>query len=186
MVIAALLPAACRLGEDPGSNGTDEIDRLVEKYAQVPPPIRYAPGETVRFGRNGNGGMFQTSGWNLPEDGFTWTSGRKSELIVPPEPPMPGGAVLSISAWPLIKPGLLDHQRLVVAVNGVEIGQWLLDQPGIAEHSFDLPAQAVAGFRQIRITFDLPDATSPKQLSIGADERMLGVAFVSFRMDAKQ
>ncbi len=133
----------------------------------------------IDFGRDGNGRAYCLAGWSAPEPTETWSIGAASRLLLPaPERAAPHAMVLK--ARPLVAGGRLPSQRLAVAVNGVEVGRFVLFRPSI--RACRLPWQIIAGQPALDIHFHLPDAARPLDVGLNADRRWLGAAFSSLAL----
>ena len=124
----------------------------------------------LRFGQGGNGAACQLQGFSHPEDGFTWMLGPLAELVIP-VPPGEGDLLLEMSVHAFIGPGL-PAQRIGVAVNAIDLAE--VTARGTAVLGVRIPASCCAAKRTLRLTFHLPDATSPHALEGTDDVRQLG------------
>jgi hypothetical protein len=76
----------------------------------------------LAFGAGGGAGICQVAGWSHPEDGFTWTDGPVSSLLIP-YAAGDGVLMLQLHAFPFRMPGRLDAQRLLLTANGTPCGE---------------------------------------------------------------
>jgi hypothetical protein len=127
-----------------------------------------------RFGTGQRGNNLLGQGWSAPEEGFVWAIGRQSTLVLPPVEG-PGRLVLELTVDPFRHPPHMRHQRLRVSVNGELLGDRRLG--GRLAWWLEVPAEAASG--PLRVTLDQPNATSPRALGAGPDDRPLG-----FRLSA--
>ena len=142
------------------------------------PPRQASPIETLAtltFGAGGNSLPHQRRGFGDPEDGFTWSMGSSSELVLRAPPPPAGTAfdhLLELRLNPMVAPGVLASQRLLVSVNGQEIGDDNLIGEGTV--GYWIPSRALRPDGQLVVTLSHPGAASPKSLGFGEDGRVLG------------
>ena len=122
-----------------------------------------------RFGANHLGNKLLGQGWAPPEDGFVWSLGRQSTLVLP-QAAGPGRLVLELTVDPFRRPPQVRHQLLRVSVNGEAVGDRRLG--GALTWWLEVPARAAQG--ALHITLHQPDATSPLALGVGRDGRPLG------------
>jgi hypothetical protein len=129
------------------------------------------PVARLEFGR-GNAGAAQLGpGWSKPEPGYVWSNARQAHLALPPLRE-PGTYRVWIAGAPSTITDKLLEQRVTVLVNTIEVGTVALREPSVL--AFDLPVATGAAGGKIAVTFRLPDAARPCDLSGSADDRMLG------------
>jgi len=131
----------------------------------------YEYGQEIRFGEGGNAEKYLKYGWNSPGQGVgTWTAGTKALLYLSVPPPE-SDLALRARLYPFLVKGKLDTQRVIVSVNGTEVGTWTLDKPGYYELA--LPRETVGTNPWLLVSLSLPDAVSPKKLGVNPDIRAL-------------
>ena len=144
-------------------------------------------GQRILFSVDGNYKDFAFFGWSRTDGPWTWTDQRTAMLAFHPLP-LPGdasaGVDLLISAWSFLGP---DRTKLQQAV--IQFNDWTLavvelppDGPGIQPLRVRINPelwQAAVAKGEGRLQFLFPDATSPEQLGLGADSRLLGGGFHS-------
>ena len=131
------------------------------------------PAERFTFGADGSVAPYLCTGWSMPERGFTWTSGTDSHVRLPLTRGA-GALNLGITLSAFIHRPLVLHQRLLVTVNGVQVGEELIAAE--CALGLPLPREALDGHVALDITLHCPDATGPAALGVGADPRILGMA----------
>ncbi len=140
-------------------------------------PVEYECGTIIQFGKNGTAEQYQVSGWSFPEEGYTWTDGKRALLAIKPEH-IDSDLTLKLAAYPSLVEGVIDRQRVTVVVNGQPIGEWTFDQPRIVEQYSIIPRDVL--FEEIQyITFELHDAQSAKDLGLSLDGRQIALAAYS-------
>jgi hypothetical protein len=159
-----------------------QADPLVEKYGARSSATPYRVGETIRFGRHGNAGSYEREGWSVPEDGYTWSLGGKSILVLPLDADPRASMNLTLRGFPLLLAGTLTSQRVRIAVNGQAVAEWLLSENGAQQLTVGIPDKALVGSRSIEISLEMPDARSPKEIGYNGDVRILAVAFMDLRL----
>jgi hypothetical protein len=130
----------------------------------------------INFGVAGNGGTFCRSGWSQAEPRHTWTLGRESELELP-QPTEPGAYRLLIELGPFVWKDKLEVQRLVVSVNGAQIGEFALREVALVDCA--VPWSVLAGREAVSIKFTHPDAAKPSGVNGASDHREIAFAFES-------
>lgn len=129
----------------------------------------YTLGTKIIFGKDGTSDKFLMTGWSYPEDGSTWTEGYKSVLGIPTTK-TDSDLNLTITAIQFT-----TQQRVYVTVNDYQIGEWCFNGSNVQEKSIIIPHETLNDRVQY-ITFDLPDAKSPKNLGLSEDGRTLALA----------
>jgi hypothetical protein len=128
----------------------------------------------VDFGVAGNAGAFCRSGWSQAEPRHTWTLGRESALELP-RPRKPGAYRLLIELGPFVWKDKLEVQRLVVSVNGLQVGEFALREVTLVDCV--VPWSALARRKAVSITFAHPDAAKPSDVNGVSDHREIAFAF---------
>jgi hypothetical protein len=124
----------------------------------------------LTFGLAGNAAPFLLSGFSWPEDGHTWALGPEAALRVKLRPGE-GDLMLELSLRPFMIPPFKVRQRVGLFVEGTEIGtEWAQDDTVLG---FRIPAALVAGRSELTVRIALPDAMSPAEAHINADDRAL-------------
>ncbi|GEM_PF-557933 len=112
-----------------------------------------------------------------------WSSGAKDVVSIrsratlalrlhPETRNMKGPLQLELLLRPFLGHGALATQRVQLDVDGTPAGEWVLEQEEALSIALD------AAWREdlhLELDFRFPDATSPAQLGMNADERLLGV-----------
>ena len=135
----------------------------------------YNWGGRIEFGFMGNAQQYQIHGWSSPEDGFTWTQGESASLNIPLTKTS-SAVALEVNLMPFVVPDKLARQRVLIEVNGDEVGQWELNSRTFQDKTVLLPERILRGTNSMTLTFKTPDAFSPAQLGLSSDRRRLGIA----------
>jgi hypothetical protein len=123
----------------------------------------YSPGTRIEFARE-SGRDYLGTGWYEAEPEHRW-SGREASVRFRLEEVRPLRLRLMASAY--------GGQRVVVRLNGQTVGNWRMEDGPRELRELALPAGALR-LKNI-LTFELPEARSPKSQGAGADERILGL-----------
>ncbi len=116
-------------------------------------------------------------GWSTSERNFTWTSGDRSEVVLP----VPAGATLFyLEIWlsPFTRPPVLKAQRLIVKINGTAVGRSVVEGRTVLGYCFPRP---VVG-QYLNIEFHHPDCKRPGDILESSDRRLLAFAFDRLRL----
>ena len=121
------------------------------------------------------------AGWSACDARFCWSNGHLSVIN------LPIGASsedldLHVRLIPLVVKPKIPRQRIRVSVNGVQLAEWTGTEKKARDFTLRIPAEHVTG-KELRISFEFPDAVSPNLLDLGGDRRMLGAGLVSLRLD---
>ncbi|WP_428534462.1 hypothetical protein [Rhodopila sp.] len=109
--------------------------------------------DKITFGRGGNARPHQLYGWNVGEDGFTWTLRHESALSLPKPRSIHGGFV-EIMLLPLTRPSGPKCQRVRVRANGEPLGETRLASPALIGFYFHAQSKFDD---QFVITIEHPD-----------------------------
>jgi len=117
-------------------------------------------------------------GLSFAEPLFNWTVGQRSGFSMP-VPPGEGDLALELSLCPFISQPQLTQQRLIVTVDGNEVGNTTFYQAAVV--AFYLP-HINPNRRAINIGLLHPDTVRADLLAGGADQRELGFCLTSARI----
>ncbi len=135
---------------------------------------------SLTFGLQGNSLACQVSGFAAPEPGFTWSVGRRSELLFAVEP-CGGDTVLELALNPFVVPGRLEAQRLVVEVNGARVADERLRGEGTV--AWRVPARALRPDGRMAVVLHHEEARSPADTKAAPhDARVLGFMLRTLRV----
>jgi hypothetical protein len=141
----------------------------------APPPAspRLKPGVLLSFALGGSAEPFKRAGWVGAEAKHCWMLGPESALSITPDltPRERAGAGLRLKLRlrPFIVPGRLERQRLAIAVNGRDLLETALTEPG--EVACDIPAALAFAPTGLEIRLRHPDAARPADLLAGSADR---------------
>lgn len=143
----------------------------------LPAPLDPA-GTDIRFdGDAPNAVEFAATGWESPSGHAAFSTKRTAVLYFQPLPAQ-RDVEMTIDAFPALFANR-PSQRIVVSLEREPLQEIVADSNVIAR--VVIPAAKWNGRRTTTIMFDFPDAASPKDLGISADERLLGFGFRSVR-----
>jgi len=170
---------------------SDEILRKVNleiarrKSVEPPEPrhdeLGYVVGEQLFFGQDPNEAIARRMNFSYPEPHHTWTLGKHASFELRLAKPLVQPHLIHIDLVPFLFPGR-EAQRVDMAVNGAMCAKWIVTRSdrfhGLLTSNYEAPA--------LRFRFDLytPDAASPYESGISADQRVLGIAIRSLRVSA--
>lgn len=142
--------------------------------------ILYAPGSVIHFGSGGNAEKYLTLGWSGPEEEFRWTDGQTAVFeCYLPKPKR--DFVLKMTIIPFLGNNHIECQRVSILMNDHKLKD-VLRVSDTENLTIEIPHNCFEEEIQ-RITFELPDAISPKDLGISADARTLGIAVRTLSMN---
>lgn len=138
-------------------------------------------GKEYRFGSGDFGeGVTLPDGWSIAETWGTWSDGKKASINLW----LPGSEKelsVFIEIMPFAHPQH-PQQRLIVNGACVRDQTTVLDKKSVVEISVSFDAESV-GPRVCKVLLGLPDAASPTQLGMSADDRLLGIGLISLRVE---
>ncbi|MFC2155512.1 sulfatase-like hydrolase/transferase [Acidobacteriota bacterium] len=153
------------------NNSSWEFSNKIFTHEGVKSPKNYKVNDTIKFGRDGNADQYLIKGWSYRDRKFYWTNGKKAEMKIPMNQPKTD-LLLKARLSPFILPGKLDFQRVNIYVNDFKIGKWRLEKAG--EYQMVIK-RGLFKDNFVKLTFELPDATSPMSLNHREDIRVLRV-----------
>jgi hypothetical protein len=137
-----------------------------------PLPQVFPPGDVrIEFSRRASE-PYLWYGWSVNEETFRWSDAHQAAVIFSLDEV--ADTQLRMKLMPLLVHGKLDEQRVNIDLNGRLMETLTLKDPAPQEYSRTLPKEMLQ--QNNVLTFGLPDATSPKSLSLNADPRTLGIA----------
>jgi hypothetical protein len=160
------------------------VERRPEILAQLRAKRRYAWGDAVAFGSQGNASKWQGSGWSAPEATSNWTVRHDAILTLTPGSVPDGDVELTAQARAFTSPPSLPSQRVEISVNGEALGVWTV-LAGVAEYKTVIPRRLLAAGQPVNIRFGLPDARSPLSLQLSSDPRRLGINLSALRLTSR-
>lgn len=126
----------------------------------------------IQFGLEGNAAPFLQTGWSQPEEGFTWSLGKRSEIILP-RLDCNNDYLIILVGKPYIFPPRLVTQHIAVEIGHKQIGGF--DASDAFIKWFKIPRDAI-GAQATSLDFNFPGAASPSAYGLD-DSRLLSVAF---------
>jgi hypothetical protein len=142
----------------------------------------YVLGSVIDFRRGGNAGRFKEEGWGMAEDGGSWTVGGRSVLVLSVAGPPSSDLLLTLRAHAFTPPRRPRFEE-TLRVNNTSVADWLItDRESSIERRVRL-AGALASSRQLRIEFINHDARSPAELGISTDDRKVGLALETLKLE---
>lgn len=119
-------------------------------------------------------------GWSQKEHWGIWSNGLKSEIRFIPDSQV---NKITLKVTPFIVLGELDQQRVLIKdINGAVLYEGVVKE----ESTIIIPINSNKLFDPneiFRVFIYLPNAKSPKDLSISNDKRELGIGLISLRFD---
>ncbi len=136
--------------------------------------------QELTFGAAGDDAPHLGEGWSAAEPGYRWSVGPSSELWL--DRPGDGDLLLELQLSPFVAPPALEAQRLVVHADGALVGALSLSEGG--RRALRIQAGALAGRRDVRLSFMHPDAARPSDHGHPDDTRLLALSFTRLRLYA--
>lgn len=135
--------------------------------------LRFSEG--ITFGARGNFSRFEPKGWGSPTDSptLTWTTAYVSQLRFTVQPPRARQCV-HVTLTPFLGDGKLQRQDVNFYMNGLWFGYMRVKERMVGEF---LLLREMFSSRENLLSISIPEAASPVELGLGADQRLLGFAF---------
>jgi hypothetical protein len=129
----------------------------------------------INFGANGNSREFSPVGFSAHPDAVsTWSEASVAEIAFR-LPPLRHDIRFAVQVFPYLADGLIPQQTCWTYFNGLFAHLQIVKAP--LEMVFTV-SRDLLNPRANRLSFALPNATAPRDLSIGNDLRLLGLSFV--------
>ena len=146
------------------------LSRLVTVENPFPVLINY--GETIDFRKGGSSNLYKISGWSPVEESLTWTDGADAHLRFQLAR-VDQDIELTMVLNPFIVENLLLEQKVIISVNSMIVGEWIVNKRD--QYKVSIPRELIKK-NSLELSFHLPNAKSPAELSVSADRRILGLA----------
>jgi hypothetical protein len=133
----------------------------------------------IVFGAGGNLDEFSPSGFSpTPDPNSRWSEAPVAELLFR-LPPLRHDPCFAVDVAPYLAEGRIARQECWIFVNGLFVVHHAIRMH--TEITFEMARETINA-RPQRLSFALPNATSPRELGIGGDLRLLGLAFGRLRL----
>ncbi len=164
------------LGADPATRTGFRL--LRGPHVATLPPLLDPRATELRFeGETPSAAQLAPTGWEFSGGAFAYTTARTAVLYFQPSP-TERDVEITIDAFPALFPNR-PAQRMVVSLERERLQEIVAESDVVAR--VVIPAAKWNGRRTATIVFDFPDAASPRDLGISADDRLLGFGFRSIR-----
>lgn len=138
----------------------------------------YEWGQTLGFGITGAGARYLSRGWSTTSPTVHWNEGPTAELTFGIDPP-PRNVLLRFTFFPHIVPGKVDRQRIILKINGFDVGSVTATENRSLNLDVEVRRDVLQSDRMV-VTFEFPDAISPRDIGEGRDPRKLAMGIYSF------
>ena len=130
----------------------------------------------IDFGAGGNLKEFSPTGFApVPDNVSSWSEAYLAELVFR-LPPLRVDLRFTVEVFPYLGDGRLLRQDCWIYLNGLFVHYQAVKTP--LQMMFTLSRELFRAGAN-RLSFALPNATAPKELDLGEDQRLLGLAFVT-------
>ena len=155
--------------------GLESVEALLRGWPGAPSgseiSVDPVSGLDIVFGQQGNATAALGTGWSVPEAGYIWSVGHRSELHLPASP----CCDLELEVAPFVHGDRLRSQRLAVFANGNQVASVEVTDHAVIAAS--LPAEAMQPGVPLTLVFETPDATAPSEITASDDGRVLAFSF---------
>jgi len=139
---------------------------------------------SLTFKAGGSGVSYLREGWGLPEAGGVWSSGKRAvvELPISPGQRTLESASVQIAAFAFLPPQS-PSRTITVSVPGGQPETFTFGLKTALRHDYllALPPEALKG-ETVKVTFDIHDPKTPRELGAGPDDRQLGAGLEAMRI----
>ncbi len=148
----------------------------------------YRLGSTLSFADDGDGGSHLRAGWWFAEPHGTWTRGSTAVIQLPLDGPLPADAALLLDAR-VTALVTSHHPRMSVqvVVNDAPVAVWTFGARGreTVRRTARIEPAVVAGWNRLELTFVVRHPIAPADAREGDDQRELGIAFHTLRIEGE-
>jgi len=144
-------------------------------------PTPYEWGTVISMGAGGNAGPYRITGWSDDEVGYTWSEGHHAVLGFRTSP-VTSDLTMNLDAVGLDSP---IRQSVKITVNGRPLKRITLPS-GRQNYGIDIPFECLRSDGLLMIQFDFPNATTPLELGMNQDKRVLSMAVFKLALNPKQ
>jgi hypothetical protein len=120
-------------------------------------------------------------GWSGAEPSSRWTNRGEAAIVF--SVGAVRACVLHLNLAPFLAPPALVSQRVQLKLNGKPLATVEFSQPQPREYQFELARDLLR--KDNVLSFDLPDAQSPKSMGVSEDGRLLGINVQWMQIDQK-
>jgi hypothetical protein len=145
----------------------------------------YSLGEDVDFRQGGNSEAFTLNGWSRPEQWGTWTEGYVAALYLLFQKPVEG----SLELFSRLRAFVSNSHpilRAQVEYGGQVIEEWSFQTGEFVERSIIIPVKHHGNRTTRKLVFRLVNPISPRTLEMSDDSRLLGLGFVTLRLQQRR
>ena len=160
-----------RVDRDPSRLWDWRYPQFLAGFLHPPPPKVFPPADVrIDFSRK-SADLYLWYGWNENGGEYRWSEGNEAAVVFGLD--NVADAQLLMKFTPFIVEGKLNEQRISVKLNGQLLETLILKDPSPREYSRTLPKELL----QLNnvLTFELPDARSPKELKLNDDVRRIAL-----------
>lgn len=139
---------------------------------------------SLLFKAGGSGVPYLREGWGLPEGGGVWSGGKRAvvELPISPSQRTLSSASVQVAAFGFLPPQS-PSRTVTVSVPGGQPETFTFGLHTALRHDYllALPPESLKG-ETLKVTFDIHDPKTPRELGAGPDDRQLGVGLEAMRI----
>ncbi len=139
---------------------------------------------SLLFKAGGAGVPYLREGWGLPELGGVWSNGKRAVVDLPIAPAQRTltSASIQVAAFAFL-PQNGSTRTVTVSAPGAAPETFTFNRQDAIRHDYllALPPEALKG-EFVRVTFDIKDPQTPRELGLGADDRALGAGLEAMRI----
>jgi hypothetical protein len=161
---------------------TQSIDETCGFFVHPHTPSFEVPSE-IDFSLGGNGEPVLVDGWSVPESWGVWSEGSKSLLRFKLTPKTESGFMLTLNGFTFDVPD--KNQQVDVSING-KFFMRIDESSKLKEDNFKLLIPKDLIIKQdnrIEVSLKVSSPTSPQELGMSNDKRMLGFGLVSITLE---
>ena len=127
----------------------------------------------IIFTNTGNVSRYEMVGFDQPKEHFTWTIEKEASITIPtPKIAENSGLKMFLYVYPFFYEKKLTKQVVDIYVNDTFLYKWTLTK----NDGITLPLPKDIKDKNIKFSFKIPTATSPKELKMNSDTRKYGIA----------
>src|SRR5258706_1663094 len=160
-----------RVDRDPSRLWDWRYPQFLAGFLRPPPPKVFLPADVRSDFSRKSADLYLWYGWSENGGEYRWSEGDQATVVFGLD--NIADAQLLIKFTPFIVGGKANEQRISIKLNGQLLETLTLKDPSPREYSRTLPKELLQ--QNNVLTFELPDAVSPKELNLNDDERKLAL-----------
>ncbi len=140
----------------------------------------------LTFGKAGNIGSAEVSGFSQPEFWGRWTDGPVGTVRVKVPQQVEGDLIVHVRVIPYLFPPRLNRQSIDVLVDGQVVDTWVFERKREVTRRIAIPEKSWKSDANFVLEFKIASPTQPMALGENDDTRHLGLGLIWLKVSVEQ